>query len=292
MRFFFTIAFVIFCSASCAGAFSAVKPGILLVAFGTSVPEAQRAYARIEKAYNDAFPEAPIVWSFTSQKIRKKLARAGKPVLSIGEGLAALAKKGCKTVFVQSLHIVAGEEFAELARSVLLNVNRHPGRFEAVYLGRPLLESRDDAKKLAAAILKELGPRRKPGEAVVFMAHGQEKGRGDLILEGARDVLKHQDSLAFVATVEGSRSFDELLSELKSHIIKKVWLMPLMVVYGDHARNDLSGKEEDSWASRLKKAGYEVEMNEKGLGELEDIVQLFISHTAPVDDLTKEPKKP
>ena len=95
-----------------------------------------------------------------------------------------------------------------------------------------------------------------------------------------------------MATVEGARGIDDLLAELKAHKIKKVWLQPLMVVAGDHARNDLAGDEEDSWASKLKAAGFKVEANLKGLGEVPGVRDLFVDHAKQnVDDLTKEPKK-
>lgn len=46
--------------------------------------------------------------------------------------------------------------------------------------------------------------------------------------------------------------------------VKKVILAPFMVVAGDHAINDMSGDEDDSWKSTFEKAGYEVECILKG----------------------------
>lgn len=276
-----------------AGAASASREGILLVAFGTSVPEAKSALEAVDQEYRRAFPGAPIVWAYTSQIIRKKLARQGINVDSIGQGLARLAQQGVKIVRVQSLHLMAGEEFAALARSVLLNIQKKPKQFEAVYLGRPLLESRQDAEETGAAILGEMARQRQKGEALVLMGHGQEHGRADLIFEGMRSVLKARDPLAFLATVEGSRTFEEMAELLGKSPAKKIWLMPLMLVAGDHARNDLAGMEADSWASRLKARGYEVQTNLKGLGEVPGIARIFIRHTKESsDDLLREPRKP
>jgi sirohydrochlorin cobaltochelatase len=52
-----------------------------------------------------------------------------------------------------------------------------------------------------------------------------------------------------------------------------------MVVAGDHANNDMAGDEEDSWKTIFEDAGYEVQCDVAGLGELEDIQQLYIAHT-------------
>lgn len=268
------------------------REGLLIVAFGTSVPEAVPALKALDADFRTAFPEAAVEWAYTSQIIRKKLAARGTPVGGISEGLAALARKGVKVVRVQSLHVMAGEEFGALERAVLLDVKAHPGRFEAVYLGRPLLESRQDAREVAAAVLQSCG-KRTSGEGLVLMGHGQAHGRADLVFEGVRRILAEADGLTFMASVEGSRTFDELVRELAAHKLKTLWLQPFMIVAGDHARNDLAGEEADSWASRLRKQGFQVKTNLLGLGEIAGVRAVFIRHARETaDDLTREPVKP
>ncbi len=268
------------------------REGLLIVAFGTSVPEAVPALKALDVDFRTAFPEAAVEWAYTSQIIRKKLAARGTPVGGISEGLAALARKGVKVVRVQSLHVMAGEEFGALERAVLLDVKAHPGRFEAVYLGRPLLESRQDAREVAAAVLQSCG-KRTSGEGLVLMGHGQAHGRADLVFEGVRRILAEADGLTFMASVEGSRTFDELVRELAAHKLKTLWLQPFMIVAGDHARNDLAGEEADSWASRLRKQGFQVKTNLLGLGEIAGVRAVFIRHARETaDDLTREPVKP
>lgn len=269
------------------------KEGILLVAFGTSVPEARAAFDAIDAAYKKAFPGLPVVWAYTSQIIRKKLADQGHPVGSIGDGLAALARDGVKIARVQSLHMMAGEEFAALARSLLVNIQRHPGRFDAVYLGRPLLESRRDGEEAAQCVIASLQKLRKPDEAIALMGHGHEHGRADLVFDGARAAFRRADPHAYMATVEGSGGFDELAAELKQNGVKKALLAPLMIVAGDHARNDLAGAEDDSWASQLKKEGIAARACLRGLGEMPCIAEIFVRHTREsTDNLCREPVKP
>lgn len=268
------------------------REGILLVAFGTSVPEAESAFSATEKAFRAAWPGCPVVWAYTSQIIRKKLAKEGRPVGGIAAGLAQLAKDGVEIVRVQSLHIMAGEEFTALERAVLLDLAKHPGRFKAVFMGRPLLESRQDAELVTKNVLDALAKRRKPGDALALMAHGQSQGRADLVLEGTRTVFQNSDPLSFFATVEGARSFDELLAELRAHKVERVWLQPFMLVAGDHARNDLAGEDADSWASRLRAAGFVVEASLAGLGEMPGMAEIFVNHAREShDDLIKEPRK-
>ena len=269
------------------------KEGVLLVAFGTSAPEGMPAFKTVDAEFKKAFPDSPVVWAYTSQIIRKKLAQQGQPVGGISDGLAQLAKDGAKVVRVQSLHVLGGEEFSALERAVLLDVSKHPGRFDAVFLGRPLLESRADAQELATIILADTKKARGKNAALVLMGHGQSHGRADLAFEGVRAVFKAAHKNIHMATVEGARTVEELLTELKAAKVKRVVLAPLMLVAGDHARNDLAGDEENSWASQIKKAGIKVDAHLKGLGEMPGTAAIFVRHAKESsDDLTKEPRKP
>lgn len=273
-------------------ALAAPRQGLLLVAFGTSVPEAMPAFTALDATFRAEFPDMPLEWAYTSQIIRQKLARQGKPVGGISDGLAALARQGVKVVRVQSLHVMAGEEFSALERAVLLDIAAHPGRFDAVYLGRPLLESRRDAEEVAAAVLGGLAARRKDGEGLVLMGHGQAHGRADLVFEGMRATLAEADPQSVMATVEGSRDLDDLVRDLRARKLKTIWLQPFMVVAGDHARNDLAGAGEDSWAGRLRREGFAVQAHLVGLGEIPGVRAVFVRHVREADDdLCKEPTK-
>lgn len=268
------------------------KTGYLLVAFGSSAPGANAAYEAIEQAYRARFPGSPIVWAWTSQKIRAKLGARGCRMLSIAEGLDRLAAAGVDEVVIQSLHAMPGAEFAALARSALTRVDRDRDKFRAVYLGRPLLESVADAEAAIDAALASLEDRR-PGDAVVFMAHGNDKGRAELALAGAAAVLRAKDKLAWLTGVEGGEPLDSIIAALKKARVRKVWLAPFMIVAGEHAQNDLAGPDPDSWASRLRAAGFAVETSLKGLGETPGAAEIFLRHSgARDDDLTREPLKP
>ena len=122
-------------------ALAAQKEGLLLVAFGTSVPEAQPALTAIDKEFKAAFPHSPVIWAYTSSIIRAKLEKKGVHIGDVAAGLEELARQKVDVVRVQSLHVVAGEEFSEMERLLVSWLVRHPDSFKAVYLGRPLLES-------------------------------------------------------------------------------------------------------------------------------------------------------
>ena len=259
-------------------ALAAQKEGLLLVAFGTSVPEAKPALTAIDKEFKAAFPHSPVIWAYTSSIIRAKLEKKGVHIGDVAAGLEELARQK-----------VAGEEFSEMERLLVSWLVRHPDSFKAVYLGRPLLESRQDAEDVCRAVLGATEGKRKSGELLALMGHGQSHGRGDMIIEGMRATLADADNLAVLATVEGSRGFDQVLAAIKTSRASVIWLQPFMVVAGDHARNDLAGDEPDSWASQIRALGLTPRPVLTGLGELPGVRAVFVRHARDSqDDLLKQ----
>lgn len=265
------------------------RAGIVLVAFGTTVPTSKVALDAIDTAY--AAYQQPVIWAYTSDIIRKKLAKQGKPVLSVAAALDKAAQMGITDLRVQSLHVGAAEEFHQLERMLVKNLERKPQRFKTLLLGHPLLESEQDMHEVIAAIFADLPKERTKDEAIVFMGHGNDRGPGDLMLYAVGKAMQAKDSLAYVAAVEGSSTFDKVLAQLKAKGVKRVWLQPLMIVAGDHAKNDMAGAEEDSWASQLKAAGMEPVPHLKGLGEIAGVQAVFKRHTDTTTDDVANSKK-
>lgn len=85
-----------------------------------------------------------------------------------------------------------------------------------------------------------------------------------------------------MACVEGAHTLDSILDGLKGLPEKRVSLMPLMLVAGDHARNDLAGDEPDSWKSILQNLGFEVKMLQQGLGALGPVQRRFVEKVRKV----------
>lgn len=271
-RFF--VAVLLCCLLSAASAWA--KGGMLLVAFGTSVDKARPAIDAVVKTCG-AQADGPVLLAFTSDIIRKKLAAAGENVPSVNAALRQLADQGVDEVLVQSLHIAPAEEYSQLERMIVRFVTKNPGVFKSVKVGYPLLVSENDLNTVVSVVLDAL-PERRRGDAVVLMGHGNDRGPGDLVLAAAATAFHKADPLVWLATVEGSNSFDRILPQLRAAGVKRVWLQPFMLVAGDHAVNDLAGPEEDSWASRIRAEGMTPLPHLVGLGEIEGIRRLFLEH--------------
>jgi len=253
------------------------KVGILLVAFGSSQPDAQVSFDNIDKKVKAVYPGIPVRWAYTSTIIRKKLARQGKTLDSPEMALARMQDEGFTHIAVQSLHTIAGEEYHDLRRTV--GAFEIMGAFQQISLGYPLLATQKDMQRTVDAILSIIPELRKKGEAVVLMGHGTQHP-SNAFYAALMFQLQLTDPDIFVGTVEGYPGIDLILQLLLEKKIKKSYLIPFMSVAGDHAINDMAGSEDDSWKSILTRAGIQCVPVLKGTAEYDAFVDIWVDHLA------------
>ena len=256
----------------CSSAFAeeALKKGILIVAFGTSVESGRVSYDNIAKQVKAAFPKHEILWAWTAHSLLKSAAKDA-PMLSTQEALAKFATSGVKKVSILSLHVIPGQEYNDLAKNARA-FEGLPKGLEEVHLTPPLLYDTESVDNAAKLLLKNLPKTRKADEAVVFVGHGTHHP-ASVYYPALQYYMSRLDGNAFIGTFEGDLDFEAVSKALKVKGVKKVWLAPLMMVAGDHALNDLFGDEADSWRQQLTAQGMKVEAVAKGLGEYPDIVK-------------------
>ncbi|EHM09262.1 cobalamin biosynthesis protein CbiK, Co2+ chelatase [Thermanaerovibrio velox DSM 12556] len=255
------------------------KNAVLVVAFGSSMPEGQRAIDAVFRSVKDAFPGTEVRLSFTSRIIMRKLAKEGKVFLDPITSLAKLHEEGYTNVAVLSTHVIPGEEYDDLSAVVgafrYLREHGSKSGFEGIALSKPLLWSPEDYERVSAILGRAFG--KDPRRGVVLMGHGSPHPA-----EGAyarlQTVLQRKHPNFVVGTVEGTPSLEDVISQLKGKGIKRAILAPLMLVAGDHAHNDMAGDEEDSWINVLSKEGIKAEAHLKGLGENPEIRALLVEH--------------
>lgn len=255
-----------------------MKKGILLVAFGTSEASAKVSFQHIEAKVKKAFPGVDVRWAYTSHIIRHKLAGQGDIILSPAQALAKMMDEGYTHVAVQSLHTIPGEEYHELAMTVN-GFKAMPGGFDRLILGFPMLGAQDTVAKAVDAIFATLPKARKANDAVVLMGHGTHHP-GNIYYSAMNWQLQQKDPNIIMGTVEGYPELGDVIAWLKERKTGKVWLMPFMSVAGDHAKNDMAGHEEDSWKSRLTKAGFSCQTVLKGTAEYDEFVDIWVGQLA------------
>lgn len=251
------------------------EKALLVISFGTTHHETrQKTIDASEKALAEAFPQYDLKRAFTAQKIIKILKeRDGIEVDSVRQAIEKIYQAGYREVLAQPLHVINGSEFHDLIHDLALYSNK----FEQFAVGAALLTSQKDYQDMVqaiSAVIPDAGER----EAIIFMGHGTEHPANTsyaaLDYTFKRMGYKH----CHIGTVEGSPRLDDVIDQLEADEIRKVTLMPLMVVAGEHAKNDMAGDEEDSWKNLLEAAGYQVDTLLIGLGELEGIQSMYIEH--------------
>jgi len=247
-----------------------MEKGIIVVSFGTSYKETrEKCIESIENQIRDTFKDHKVVRAFTSNFIIKKLKeRDGIHVDTIHEAIEALKVDGIKEIYVQPLHVIPGFEYEKVQMAVKM---ANHDKETTVKLGMPLFNEEHDYDEVISAINESL-PKTGDGEGVVLMGHGTEHFANacySMLQAKYRDVRQN----VHIANVEGYPELDHILDSLKQY--KKITLMPLMIVAGDHAQNDMAGDEEDSFKSILEDEGIEVECILEGLGENKGIQKIF-----------------
>ena len=247
------------------------KTAILLAAFGTSVPSGRRAYENIERIIKKQFPDTPVYWGYTSSFIRKKLNYKIKSPI---ESLKEIKKAGINNIIVQSLHVFEGEEYKELKENT---TNFAKKNHLNLSLGKPLLVSYQDTKECAAALLDSL-EQKQQNTGFLFMGHGNPEGTGDTTMLALHHELRKINDNSALATISSDFNLAKVKNIFIKKKIKKIYLLPAMIVAGDHASNDLAGKDSDSWKSILETENFQCEAILKGMGENDKIVNIFIRH--------------
>ena len=137
-----------------------------------------------------------------------------------------------------------------------------------------------DYDALIASLAEETAEYNVEGTALVFMGHGTHHDANSTYATLQEKLVDAGYTNYFVGTVEAAPSLDDVLALVKDSGAKKVVLLPLMIVAGDHATNDMAGDEEDSWKTAFLNAGFEVECVLKGLGQYAGVQELIVAHAA------------
>lgn len=251
-----------------------MKKALVVVSFGTSYPETRiKNIESCEKAMHILCPDRDFFRSWTSHIIRRKVATRDNLLIdSPQQALERLIKEGYQDVAIQSLHVINGDEFEKITREVKV----YQKQFEKMAIGKPLLSSFDDYMKVIIA-LQAQAPNLASDERVVFMGHGTTHHA--FAAYACIDHIFTDKKLPFImGAVESYPEIDTILSKLIEDKVRKVHLMPFMIVAGDHATHDMASDEDNSWSSRIKALGIEVECHLQGLGENSQIRQLFAEH--------------
>ena len=259
---------------------------LLVLSFGTSFNDSRRLnIGAIESDLETAFPDYSVRRGFTANIVIDHIQkRDSVKIDDVDEAMNRAVDNNVKNLVIQPTHLMNGLEYQELEEQVA----QYADAFDKIAIGKPLLTSEDDFKRVEQALVDWTSEYDDGETAICFMGHGTEAESNE-VYQKMQDLLTadgHDNY--FVGTVEASPSLEDVLAKVKAGSYKRVVLEPLMVVAGDHANNDMAGEEEDSWKTTFEDAGYEVTCLLRGLGENEAIRQIYVEHAqAAMDSLNQ-----
>lgn len=244
------------------------RRGVLVTHYGSSDPETRtKTLDRITSDIRDALPGLEVREAYISPVVRQRLEQRGEAAESPAEALLRMRADGFDTVYVQSTTIIDGAEMAEV-RTACGQVAEHFGLLKC---GEPLCYTPGDCESLAAVLAAE--PRR-GDEAIVYVGHGNMLPSTATYcqLDYALRAMGHRGY--YVSTIEGYPTAESTASIVRrdDRKVKKVRLVPLLLVCGNHTKNDIAGE----FAESLRKNGFEPEVMMRGLGENAAVRTLYV----------------
>ena len=277
---------------------------LLVVSFGTSFNDSRVADIKgIEDALQAAYPDWSVRRAFTAQIIINHIqARDGEKIDNMTQALDRAVANGVKNLVVQPTHLMHGAEYDEMCEAI----EAYKDQFESVSIAEPMLgevgsdatvinaDKEAVAKAITAAAVSEAGfesleAAKDAGTAFVFMGHGTAHVAKVTYSQMQAQMQNLGYENVFIGTVEGEpeeTSAEAVIEAVKAAGYTNVVLRPLMVVAGDHANNDMAGSDDDSWKTVFEAAGFNVDCQIHGLGEIADVQALYVAHTkAAIDAL-------
>lgn len=262
---------------SCAAFAEEIKPVILVVSFGTSYNDNRDlSIGAVEEAIQAAYPEWEVRRAFTAQTVIDILdERDAIDTDNVTEAMEKLVADGVQKVLVQPTHVMNGAEYDD----VMAEIAPYADQFaEGFAVGAPLLTSIEDYEAVTEALLADNENAGSEDTAIVYMGHGTHHFANSTYSQMQLTMQYAGYENAFVGTVEGFPTLENVLASVTAYGASKVVLYPFMVVAGDHANNDMAGDEEDSWKTAFANAGFEVECVLEGLGQNEAIQAIYVDH--------------
>lgn len=244
------------------------RTGVVVAHYGSS-NDATRELTinKITGEINEAVGNAAIVReAYISPVVRQNLSRRGLVAMSPTDAMLSLRAEGVDTLIVQPSLIIDGGEMEEVTRAV----DEVRPFFEKVVVGRPLCYTPSDFEKVVDILAVEDPD---GADAIIFVGHGNELPSTATYTQLDYMLTDRGLTGRHVSTIEGYPTAETTARQLRreSKRMKKVKLVPFLLVCGNHTLHDIAGEYSDS----LRELGFEPEVLKRGLAELPAIRKIY-----------------
>ena len=220
------------------------KTALLITHYGSSDPDTRALTLDvITREAKETFPQFPV------------------------DALLKLRSEGYSHVLIQSTTLIEGSEMTSVRR----DAESVKPFFKEIKVGNPLLYTVEDCEKVIEILAQE-----QPGkkEDVIYVGHGNQLPSTATYAMLDYMMKAHGLKNFHVSTIEGYPTLDATLAQLKETRPKQVTLIPLLLVCGNHTKEDIVGV----WKPEMEKAGYQANVCMQGLGEQPAIRKLYMEH--------------
>lgn len=235
---------------------------LIIATFGSTHEDAlRRDLDPVVEDLKAASEGIPARVAFTSRMVINRYEKkTGIRYLNEVEAVDAFIDEGFKAedIFVQPLHVIEGFEYEKLARL----------KSRGVKVGEALFHDEKDLLHFA----EEVG--RRFEAPTVFVGHGSHMA-ADKDYDELNRIFEEKNLPHRVCTIEGSVDDRVPLSFMEEMGYKDIQLAPLLLLAGDHAKNDIFGDEE-SVKKRYEEAGIKVTPVAGGMGSWDFVQAIYV----------------
>ena len=244
------------------------KTALLITHYGSSDPDTRALTLDvITREAKETFPQFEVREAYISPIVRRRLEKQGVHKDSPVDALLKLRSEGYSHVLIQSTTLIEGSEMTSVRR----DAESVKPFFKEIKVGNPLLYTVEDCEKVIEILTQE-----QPGkkEDVIYVGHGNQLPSTATYAMLDYMMKAHGLKNFHVSTIEGYPTLDATLAQLKETRPKQVTLIPLLLVCGNHTKEDIVGV----WKPEMEKAGYQTNVRMQGLGEQPAIRKLYMEH--------------
>ncbi len=250
---------------------------IVLSCFGSVVE--QQKYLDLKKVVEDKFPSSDIFLSFSSRMVLKHVKKQGLDYKNLPQVLADVDLEGYKHIVVSSINIFPTDEHAFL-QNIVNGFNQFS--LSHIRCSDAILTK----AKETTLFLKKLDETiSKPDVANLYIIHGTPKleMQGIDSISYAHKFLEDINESNYTCSLEGSFPFyamkDTLIKKMKEDGVKKIQIVPMLLVSGNHYKKDMFEiKEELSGDFDIQIVESITEGDRFNLVEVEDIKKIILQN--------------
>ncbi|MBR0047025.1 MAG: sirohydrochlorin cobaltochelatase [Bacteroidaceae bacterium] len=244
------------------------KAVVVAVHVGAEDATSQQRIDRFNTRIHQAYPSYDFREAWTSRSlIRQKNSNGVNYMPTPDELFTQLRKDGYTHVLIQSSDIVEGADM----RFLRYTVDAARTHFKQVRLGDPLLNDAADYEKALHATVSAYGSTKEANVLMCTNLLGTHASQYTML-----DYTLHDKDMKgwYVGAVGGYPSAESVIKRLRNEKVKKVHLIPFLFTASNQSTMDMARE----WTNLLQSAGCKVTTEMHCLGDIDAIIDIFVSH--------------